>query len=128
MNMKEIVMSKSCVIDNERLELVLDDLNVFSIEDLKWLKRMIMDNYGGKEEVGKLDEDRLMNSYMSLEGNISRRIYESWKYGKDEGREIDKRYREEDKENVKDVDEKLNGLYNIDMELWNGKRKRIEGR
>ena len=65
---------------------------------------------------------------MSLECNISRRIYESWKYGKDEGREIDKRYREEDKENVKDVEEKLNGLYNIDMELWNGKRKRIEGR
>jgi hypothetical protein len=126
--MKEIVMSKSCVIDNERLELVLDDLNVFSIEDLKWLKRMIMDNYGGKKEVGKLDEDRLMNGYMILEGNISRRIYESWKYGKDEGREIDKRYREEDKENVKDVEEKLNGLYNIDMELWNGKRKRIEGR
>ena len=115
--MKEIVMSKSCVIDNERLELVLDDLNVFSIEELKDLKRMIMKSYGGKEEVCKKDGDVLFDRYCRIDNNIGRRIFECWKYNKDEDRENNKRRREEylnnleeEKESIKEEDDRLNGM------------------
>ena len=55
MNKKEIVMSK---IDNERLELVIDDcINMLSIDELKYMKRIIMNVYG-------LIQQRLINLQM----------------------------------------------------------------
>ena len=87
--MKEIEMNN---IDSERLELVFDNLNMFGIEELKDLKRMLMNNYGMKNEVCKKDEDVLMDSYLRIDNNIGRRIFENWKYNKDEDRKRNRSY------------------------------------
>lgn len=103
----------------EEFVLVLDDLNVFSINELKGLKRMVMDSYGRKDEIDKEDEIELMDSYLKIDNNIGRRIYEGWKYSKDRERLMMNNYDDsliDDDYKIDYEDEKYN------MELWEGKR------
>ena len=76
----------------------------------------------GPSYVDALDEDVLMDSYLRIDNNIGRRIFENWKYNKDEDRERNKKYRE-DMDN--EEDDRLNGLYNDGIVLWNSKKKEM---
>jgi len=70
------------------IKIEINDLKMYSLDELKDIKKLIMKSYGKCDGGYKDDDSRLYRDYNLLDVEISQRIWCSWKESKDYDRKM----------------------------------------